>query len=377
MADTEKSSGFGWNALWEKIKGSSTSVTQSIPIPPAQLSDVDPMPRRIESKNHYFSVVINEMFLAQNKQFLKSYDPLVFSVCEFTYKGQPKVVPFVVGPSLISKSIKDVPGGLAITDTQVAGLYPYAGGKLAITIILAQVETESTVKQILQFAHNLARAFPAAAMLESHLKVAGILFDAVETLLGLPGTKPLIGHRWEYDDNQTPYLTPGYFALIKDQTPGSHGGRYSVSGGRLFENTSGAPKPYRETDFVLYSLLARERRNDIDHLPFYYLFDRCLVAAGNPSAESWGRAKAGLVALLQEMITSPDLTWIQARELIAQFKKEVEATQKLARDVVSGYDESLSIGPNSRRAPDIALATGDTQRDQRLGELHELLSLEV
>src|SRR6266704_2374372 len=92
-----------WSRVWKYIKGQPTEVTRSIVVPTERVFDSGTMPNRFEPRKQYFGV----------------------------------------GPSMIQAKGENVPAGMAITDTLVAGVHPYAGGKFALTVILAQVKRNS------------------------------------------------------------------------------------------------------------------------------------------------------------------------------------------------------------------------------------------
>lgn len=356
--------------MWAYVKGRPAEVTRSIFIPPARIFDGGSMPKQFEPRKHYFAVVINEMFLTKARQWWSEYDPMALVVSEFTYNGERKTVPFIVGPSMIQASMQNVPNGMTITDTLVAGIHPYSGGKFALTVILAQVKRHSYAKRILGLIENVAHAFPVGPALEPHLKVASAVMDGVEALFGMDDTKPITGHRWEYNDGISPWLQPGFFALIDADEKDVGADRLSVVGGRLRDGNGRDALGFRRADFLLYSLQVIERRNDFGELAFYDLFKKALIAAASNEEGSWERAKAGLVTLYQEMLMSPDLTWEQVQQLSEEFKTQLLAAHKTA--------VSFTLGERQQRAaPEDSTFTGEenTRRQSKLREIHSLLKL--
>jgi hypothetical protein len=291
---------------------------------------------------------------------------MVLIVSEFVYDGKDTVLPFVVGPSLLESYLKEVPHGVAITDTVVAGLHPYTGGKLAITIVLARVRRSSYAKQLLQFIEGVATAFPLGAAIQPHLKVARALIDAVDGLLSMTDTELVAGHRWEYNDGITPWLVPGYFALIARDEKEVDSESLKVVNGRL-QHGDDHVSEFRESDFVLYSLRALDRRRDFRELPFYDLQKQALVAAASPEDGSWERAKANLVAVYQQMLSSPDLTFSQAHELASNFKQDLVKVHDLKGSLVLGHPPDAS--------EDRAGAGGVRFAQERKAEMRKIHSL--
>jgi hypothetical protein len=365
-----------WDRVWSFVRGRPAEVKRAITIPRVRVVGSGDMPTEFDPKKHYFSVVINEMFLTNARQWWTEYDPMALIVSEFSYGGKRTIVPFVVGPSLIQADLNKVPNGVAITDTLVAGPHPYTGGKFALTVILAQVKRQSYAKNLLQIIENVAQVFPSGSALEPHLKVAGAVMDGVEALFGMGDTKPIVGQRWEYNDGMSPWLEPGFFALIDLDTNKVDPERMSVVGGRLCDHPRGSPMSgFRDSNFLLYSLRILERRTDFKELPFYSLFQSAQKAAASTEEGSWDRAKAALVTLYQEMLLSPDLTFAQAQELAGEFKATLVEINERAKALVLGKQRRAGYGDKDGRLKLGDLAYPSTEGPARLDELRKIHSL--
>ena len=354
---------------WEFVKGTPTQVVRSVQIPPDRVRESGDPPTRFEPEKHYFSVVVNEMFLAKSRQWFSAYDPMAIVVSEFTYDGKPIVVPFVAGPSLLEGKVAtaQVPNGIAITDTHAAGPYPYNGGKLALTMILAQVKRDSYAKRVLKVVESVGGAFPTGTVLEPYLKVSSAVLDGLEVLFGMGDTVPLAGHRWEFDPGTTPWFDPGFFALINADEKAIGREQLSVLRGRLqYQGESlaeGARHRDREHDYLLYSVRPFDKRTDLTQLPFHKLFQSALKEAAAADDGAWLRAKAGLVALHQAMLASPDLTWDQLDPVLDDYTARI----RKAHDRAAGFSV-LSTGAGTP-PPNVE------ERHRRLREIHQLLDL--
>jgi hypothetical protein len=325
------------------------------------------------------------MFLAESRQWVSEYDPMALVVTEFSYGGERVTTPFVVGPALINAHVKEVPLGFRLTDTKVAGIHPYTGGSLVATIVLAQIRRNSYASRLLQVVESISTVFPAGVALGPHLKVARTVLTAVEALFGMADTKPLIGERWEYNSDIQAAMEPGYFALVNaaEKTKGLADLR--AEKGRLVSLSS--TTPYRSADFLLFSLVRHERRSDIEELEVYKLFNTALRDAASVDEGAWPRAKAGLVSLYRELVTSPDLTWEQANELMNTLRDKVVAAHKTSAEfqLLSADTKLMELAPGqapSRGPARDALETlgvpAGVDHDVRLGrlaEVHKLLEL--
>jgi len=364
-ADRQEVDGL-WSRIWKHVESRPAKVKRALAVPAQNVIDSGASGARFEPKKQYFAVVINEMFLAQARQWWTEYDPMALVVSEFTYDGKRTTVPFVVGPSLIQAKVEQIPGGMAITDTLVAGVHPYVGGKFALTIILAQVKRQSHAGKLLELVETVGRAFPEGAALEPYLKIAGAVLNGVDTLLGLEDTRPIAGQRWEYNDGISPWLEPGFFALIDADVKDLNESRLSVQKGRLLDGVGATAPPFRRSDFLLYSLRVVDARTDISELSFYPLFKKALQAAASNEEGSWDRAKATLVTVVQEMLMSPDLTFAQVQQLAVEFKSQLVDAKNTANNLVLGQ---VLAGKDS-----IADALG-ADRLRELRNLHSLLQM--
>jgi hypothetical protein len=83
----------------------------------------------------YFTVRLNQMHLAENRQWWVTFDPLVVIVTEFNYDAKYIAIPQIVGPGLIPdpESAGAPKYGSVIEDILVAGPYPYRGGDVVIS----------------------------------------------------------------------------------------------------------------------------------------------------------------------------------------------------------------------------------------------------
>lgn len=285
----------------------------------------------------YFQVRVNDMYLPYDRLWFKKYDPMVVVVTEFNYGRDKQGVPYVVGPSLMEKYGYKAPAGMVFSDTRVAGLHPFRGGELSLSIILCMVERDNYCQKLLQLVESAAGALDFSTVLSSYIKVASVVLGGIETLFGLGKTVPLIGSRRAFDQ-QT--LKSGYFALIS--TPDVDPNllwvkdRQLCMGASLKEAKSlRQPRKGAEgeelpvPDFVLYSLTQRSDRDDLSTLPFYGEWERVRKEAMIPKDDDpWDNARLRMASLAQDMLLSPDLTEKHAEKLVNDFDQQMRILHK-------------------------------------------------
>ncbi|WP_420335444.1 hypothetical protein [Roseibium sp.] len=282
---------------------------------------------RIEPGKSYFSAHINEMFLKHDREWLSRFDPVVVVVSEHKYDSKDVIVPFIVGPEMIRKHVKDVPNGMAFYDTRVAGIHPYNGGQFALTIILAKVERVNYANEMLSFIEKTAGAFnigETSIDLTGHFKIAEALMSGVRGLFGLKETTPIMGQRMTYDHGSTPWFEAGTYAIVDKDIDKIPWEEIQVVDGRLYRSD----KPFRDEDFVLFSITAQEERSDWRQLQFHSNFDAIVQTALKPGDNSWEKAKAMFLSLYGELVTSPDITWPHAQIVFDALKAQMLEVKK-------------------------------------------------
>lgn len=312
-----------WTQLWKQIQSSPTVQPSHVEIPPESTDDGGAASTPFSARDDYFEVVVNEMFLSAGRRWFATYDPMVLAVTEFAYDGEMQAVPLVVGPALLGKGTQ-APQGMLFRNTRVAGIHPFAGSRFVVTVILYRVERRNYAADLLGIVERAAGALGFATPLTPYLKIADVVLEGVQTLLGYDETQPIVGTRVEYG-GRTP-LTPVRFALI--DAPDVEPSALGIEQGGLVDR---AGKPYRQADYVLCSIDKLPTRDDETSLPFYPLWERVVAEASKPTQDAWESAKANMLALMQTILLSPDLTEGQADELLNQYERQMKAYHDRAK----------------------------------------------
>jgi hypothetical protein len=320
--------------IWERVKGSRARLPTRLAIPPERVDRGAALGTPFDKDGHYFLVRVNELFLAYERQWTSTYDPLVFSAVEFTYGKEETAVPFVVGPAQVERGASSpTPEGMLFNNTTVAGWYPYRGGELTLAIVLCRVRRQNYATSLLRLVENAAGALNFATQLGAYLKLAGVVLGGVDALLGQSeDTTPLVGQRFTLSPTAGDSLRPGYYALI-DADEGAVDARQLwvrenalVSGPSLAE-----ARPFRQADYVLYSIAQTAARDDERLLPFYPQYERVLEEATKTKEkddEAWKSASANMVALWQTLVLSPDLIPAQRDALIEGYAAEMKRVRE-------------------------------------------------
>lgn len=271
----------------------------------------------------YFTVQINELYLAGGRNWWVTFDPMVLVIVDFVYGSKKISIPKFIGPNLIDQKIGKVPHGFVLNDIAVAGPHPFRGGRLGISVILYKVKKQDYATGILKFIEGVSSAVGMPADIGTLEKVGGTILQGAEMLMGLGDSVPVAGHRIEIDGALITGLTSSFSALIADKNIDASSLR--VKDGRLWVDAAGGPAKYDGSDYVLYSLLGTKSRGDERTLPFYSLREQSLNAALSADEAGLKRAKAILLSLYQQMVVSPDLTSEETDALFDTYEKDLMA----------------------------------------------------
>jgi hypothetical protein len=333
-----------WHNLWERIKGSPTFTPAQIDLP---ANRVDPVPAAVQQfspGDHYFQVRVTRLFLAKGREWLTKIDPLVCTVTEALYGTETVSVPSVVGPAKLAAARSqglqiETPHGMVLTNTLVAGLYPFCGGGLTLTVILCKVKKENFGLKMLGLVESAASALDFSTAVASYAKVGKVVLEGVEALTGDSGTTPLVGERISFDLDAGQKIIPGHRAVVNAKCDPS---KFWVKKDELcVGDTLAKAVPYIEADYVLYEIARTDSRSDVQKLPFYPLFERVKEEAARDGSDSWEQAKANMLALYQAMVLSPDVTKAQREKLVDSYIKEMQEIRKTKEKI-------QALGPAER-----------------------------
>lgn len=344
--------------LWTSIKVSKSRTRACF-----ALTDPDAIP--FQKNQHYFQVLINEMYLTDSRQWFVEYDPVAIVAATYKYGSEYQTTPSVVGPVLLKQYSDAVAQGAIIRNAPVTSLNAYTGGPITLTIFLNAVKRANNAEKVLSVLENITGAVsPVAPVLplQSYLKIAGNIMDSVKTLLGLDDTEALISYRFTVNPDINQVFAPSHIVLIDMDEDEARGKHFWVKEGRLVEGAEG--NAYREHNFVLLQIAQGVQRSDEETLPFYSLWRRTQeIANGATSDSAWADAKAHFNTLKRALLESPDLTRPDFERLVNAY---LATTVELRRQAI--LLASLS-GPSTDGEPLSA------EEEQRLADERQLQAL--
>lgn len=323
--------------LMDRIDHTPAMRQARITFPAERVDDPAAVGEVLREDKCYFNVIINEMFLKDRRKRTRRVDPMVLSLTDFIHDNNQYTVPNVLGRSVLrghfTENIKDE--GIIISNALVAGPYPYRGGTLKTTIVLCEIEREDYANKMLNIVEQAAGIVPAAAHLTTYMKLAGMLYDGFLGILGSDGTYPIVGNQQSTNPDVGIPLVSGYHALVNRDERDMDAERLFVVGRRLMKGKDMASaKPYRDADYVLYSIVPSTERTDEDQFSFYPTWKEAQKLAASLNAEAWKSAWVRYLICREDIMGSPDLIEAHKDALDRRFQGElgerIRKSQELA-----------------------------------------------
>lgn len=314
--------------IYERIRHAPAKTWAYLQIPDEHIDRACPM-GIFEPQKHYFRMVVNEMFLADSRQWITNFDPVVFAAVEFLYDKTMSEEPKVVGPRLLANYKQAVPQGVRFLNTPISGLHPYVGGDFTYTVILYRVARNNHVRDLLNVLEKVVNAVDPSNAMKAYLNIAGVVVDGLDIILGTNQTTPVVAIRNTVNLAAGNDFKPGYSVLIDAPENSIKKENFWVRDGRLFYGTSlSSSIPYSEKDFVLFSIIQSEARNDVSALQFYPRWEETQLQAAQ--SNQWEDAKSSFNALYLELLVNPDLTDFQKDTLRQEYRNRMKYLREVA-----------------------------------------------
>jgi uncharacterized protein YeeX (DUF496 family) len=317
--------------IWNKISSTESFRPARIAIQPEKTKRSLFQKEGFERHKHYFEVVVNEMYLSYERKWFKTYDPLVFVTSGFLYKGEMVEIPFLVGPQMLKSKMGSEATGMIFDNTLVAGLHPYRGGNFTIHIMLGRMVTNNYLKKVISILEDASGTYPGAfaKAIEPYIKVAKVIIKGLEDLFDSKDIESIMGHSNSFQTSSDNNFKPGFFALINKDENEVNPDEFFVIDKKLHHGSSmETAKPYREEDYVLYSIVSSIERNDIEMLPFYDQFtslQRIITDMGIQIGDDEKKILNGkLFSLIDSVRMSPDVVREQVEQIIEEFRTDIK-----------------------------------------------------
>jgi hypothetical protein len=290
--------------------------------------------QQFQPDEHYFAVIINELFLENARQWFKEYHPVVLVITQFSYGGDHVTLPFLVGPKMLGSHADQAPQGMIYRNTRVAGIHPFRGGRVISTIVLCRQKRHDYARRLLSLVEGVAGAIPFGKEMNSYIKVADSLLDGMDALMGVGDTEALVGLRQEFDHDLGPPVRPAYFVLVDAPESRVPINQFWIKDENLFVGKdSNSLAPYRQASYVLYSMRSSKSHSELNTLPFVATKRKIIELSASTNEKDWKRAKAELLVLFRQLLSSPDLTRSQAKSYHEEIVNQAIENRNYAKNI--------------------------------------------
>ena len=317
----------GLKQFFNNLASTPTVVPQIIRIPNNNTGEEDELKVLFEPEKHYFTVRVNEMYLQSKRKWFQEIEPTVLCITSYIYGGQEIENPFIVGRNLLEANMKETADGMLFKNTRVAGVHPYEGGRMVVSMVLCKSVIKDYLSQSLEFIQNVSGVFSEniTSLIGNYMKVAKIVIGGVDKLLDSKELDPLFGFRMEFDRDAEDKFSPGYFVIVKSQQQYDASKFYLKDKRLFFGNSADTAEPFTQEEYILFSITCSDERSDLTTLPFYNSYQLILdqLKENEISQDLKDKIKNMLRILNIEMHQSPDLTEPQAKVLIQKYINEV------------------------------------------------------
>jgi hypothetical protein len=307
-------------AAWGRLKAGQTQVPAQIRLAGEHADGSSQWPP-LQADACYFVITIHELYLHDRRVWWQRFAPALWTSAEFSYDGQPRTVPYLIGPKLLSNDL-GAPDGMLYRNIRVAGPHPYKGGPVTVSMVLNRVQTGDASASVLSILESAVSAFGLSTALAPYLTLTHAVADGFQLLLHL-GSEPVLGVRDSVgsDDDFDAPAAPGYYALL-DQ-PAARDKLWVREHQLLAGADTGTASPVRDRSYVLYSIRTTAERKDISQISdVTALWNQVEAFAQRPDRRSYQAAKALMTELGILLRRHPDFTTVQAdalyRDLLGQ-----------------------------------------------------------
>jgi hypothetical protein len=349
----------GFRRLLDRVLARQAEGIVAVPVP-SVASLAAPAPGFVPNEV-YLEVRIRQMWLTNERELWREYQPFGAVVTEFIRQGQRVAIPSVLGSAELTRRFNIIGADDAVEfgNIRVAGPVPYEGDDVSLLLALFRVKTADLLIRSLTLIEDVAGVVGFSG-LAAAAPLASALIRGIESCLDAKDAELRVGAYCSWsspsgptgDASSATELAPMHYAILRRPRIGVTPAELAalrVKDGRLHRLTDGVLVPYSEHDFILISIDARRFREDYRQLDFYRLWEQAKqrlidgdLAAGR---RLWRQASGA--------IFSDDLTRPQQQVLFAEY-------ERLYADLVERFaTRGASAYRGGTRSADVSLEDDD------------------
>lgn len=227
----------------------------------------------------YFEVRLKQMFLRNQREYFREFEPLASVTAEFQFAGERVQAPIVVGPMMLANVDKVSKGDhVEFLNIRLIGPCPYEGEDLKLFVGLFRIVTNDWSKRALNLLEILAKTFDSSR-LSSFINISEPLADGLQGFIGMKDCEMRLGQYIQYTvpdigrEAKAGALCPCFEVYLRrpsSELDLDEQQKFWVNEGRLFYGESEEDlKEYTEADFVLLQIAPLDARHDYSGFNFH------------------------------------------------------------------------------------------------------------
>jgi hypothetical protein len=313
---------------WMKSRAAEGMTSFAVPLDKG--SDAETAGAFFKPNDVYLEVRVKQIWLANERELWREFQPFAAVVAEFTQSGQRRVQPALLGASQLGSKLSLVSDkdAIEIRNLRVVGPTPYEGEDLSLLIALFRTQTRNRLTDTINLIATVAEAIGAPGVSSVRPAVDAVA-SAITGFLGQDGVELRCGQyqSWSRAEDVgnpgTTDLAPMHYVVMRRPT-GSGGldpaRDFAVRDGKLCRRSGSEFVPFTEHDFIMLSIEQHRLRDDYKRLAFYeywQLTQNAIIHGELVTAERMWRRTAGA-------LYTDELTAAQQEVLYAEYRARYE-----------------------------------------------------
>ncbi len=281
---------------------------------------------------NYFRLWLSEMCLAKDREWFRSWYPIVHSIVSIQFGNQEVNLPYVAGSLNLSDVDSSNLDRVIRLNHPMTALMPFNGGIVEVTAGILAMQGEDFLNRFIKVMGDFSNIL-VVPQLSAALSVAEPIAKGVEELLGVTNGDLHLGLHQAFvggEGGGANTLKAGYIAAILAEENELDASKLWVVNDRLRYGTNANDSRLLEgRTYMLFRIENREQRDDMDRLTnIRGPFDEAINALMSGEEE---RSKTLLNTSLAAALTSNDLTKADRRRVIQALRDEYKEVEDIWR----------------------------------------------
>lgn len=282
----------------------------------------------LKAGEHYFRLLLVEMFLANDRKWLTDWFPVVHTAVNFKFGDQRELLTHIAGESFLNQLGRQKPGRVAGLNYPLTPLLPFNGGSIELDAGLIGVAGGNDVLAGLQILGSFSQLL-VVPQLSAALAVAMPLADGVAKFIGATENQMLLGlhQSWASESGGANVLRAGYFVVIAADDKIKPQNLFVVDDGLHHGTNIETNTPLTGYDYMLFRIESRDERDDWDSL----------TAIQKPYERAIEMLQAGNIEQANAFIRTAKAAAFTAKELTAKVdrRRVIDQLQQAYQDANS------------------------------------------